>query len=332
MFPTGASSAASSSHSAALATVGSGPISRLGQLSYAASRIDEDNKAGQLPEALQGSRAGQSENALHPGNRANVVPIGPDGLAAVSHAEEGTQSLSVIPVQYGIASNDGMASAAFQNHVAANVQPKPAEMSQPLSAEAAVLTDAAAGSAAVGAPLQILEGTSQVAGVQQQPRTGLAVTAQPPGYSNADSSKSASGIILSPVSSAGHHDQSSTVSNADADAASSSGHVAAALGHPAAASGQQPQSQGPNVAPPQSSAQTCLHEAGVSQAHGQPQAAPGQPQSALGLPGAAPVGSQAEQRQLEEQEVLYNMTGQTGSLMYMAPEVFPIQLLKMITS
>ena len=30
---------------------------------------------------------------------------------------------------------------------------------------------------------------------------------------------------------------------------------------------------------------------------------------------------QAEQRNVEEQEVLYNMTGQTGSLMYMAPEV-----------
>ncbi len=33
-------------------------------------------------------------------------------------------------------------------------------------------------------------------------------------------------------------------------------------------------------------------------------------------------GGEAEQRSIEEQEVLYNMTGQTGSLMYMAPEVY----------
>lgn len=36
---------------------------------------------------------------------------------------------------------------------------------------------------------------------------------------------------------------------------------------------------------------------------------------------AALLGVEVEQRAVEEQEVLYNMTGQTGSLMYMAPEV-----------
>ncbi len=39
-------------------------------------------------------------------------------------------------------------------------------------------------------------------------------------------------------------------------------------------------------------------------------------------PQMAPPGGEAEQRKVEEQEVLYNMTGQTGSLMYMAPEVY----------
>ncbi|DBB17055.1 TPA: hypothetical protein ACH3X3_014146 [Trebouxia sp. C0006] len=38
-------------------------------------------------------------------------------------------------------------------------------------------------------------------------------------------------------------------------------------------------------------------------------------------PQMAPPGGEAEQRKVEEHEVLYNMTGQTGSLMYMAPEV-----------
>lgn len=38
---------------------------------------------------------------------------------------------------------------------------------------------------------------------------------------------------------------------------------------------------------------------------------------------ALPIG-EVEQRNLEEQEVLFNMTGQTGSLMYMAPEVISI--------
>lgn len=33
-------------------------------------------------------------------------------------------------------------------------------------------------------------------------------------------------------------------------------------------------------------------------------------------------GGEVEHRNIEEQEVLYNMTGQTGSLMYMAPEVY----------
>lgn len=40
-----------------------------------------------------------------------------------------------------------------------------------------------------------------------------------------------------------------------------------------------------------------------------------------GQPQMAPPGGEAEQRKVEEREVLYNMTGQTGSLMYMAPEV-----------
>ena len=44
--------------------------------------------------------------------------------------------------------------------------------------------------------------------------------------------------------------------------------------------------------------------------------APGQQPAAL-------LGIEVEQRSVEEQEVLYNMTGQTGSLMYMAPEVDP---------
>ncbi|KAL0021605.1 hypothetical protein WJX79_004187 [Trebouxia sp. C0005] len=36
---------------------------------------------------------------------------------------------------------------------------------------------------------------------------------------------------------------------------------------------------------------------------------------------SGPASGEVEQRKVEEQEVLYNMTGQTGSLMYMAPEV-----------
>ena len=43
---------------------------------------------------------------------------------------------------------------------------------------------------------------------------------------------------------------------------------------------------------------------------------------ALGQPQMAQPAGEAEQRKVEEQEVLYNMTGQTGSLMYMAPEVY----------
>ncbi len=46
------------------------------------------------------------------------------------------------------------------------------------------------------------------------------------------------------------------------------------------------------------------------------------PAQAQGQPQMAPPGGEAEQRKVEEQEVLYNMTGQTGSLMYMAPEVY----------
>ncbi len=46
------------------------------------------------------------------------------------------------------------------------------------------------------------------------------------------------------------------------------------------------------------------------------------PAQAQGQPQIAPPGGEAEQRKVEEQEVLYNMTGQTGSLMYMAPEVY----------
>ncbi|KAA6421992.1 MAG: dual specificity kinase splA-like [Trebouxia sp. A1-2] len=42
---------------------------------------------------------------------------------------------------------------------------------------------------------------------------------------------------------------------------------------------------------------------------------------AQGQPQMAQSGGEVEQRKVEEQEVLYNMTGQTGSLMYMAPEV-----------
>ncbi len=45
------------------------------------------------------------------------------------------------------------------------------------------------------------------------------------------------------------------------------------------------------------------------------------PAQAQGQPQMAQPGGEAEQRKAEEQEVLYNMTGQTGSLMYMAPEV-----------
>ncbi|KAL0045432.1 hypothetical protein WJX82_006390 [Trebouxia sp. C0006] len=45
------------------------------------------------------------------------------------------------------------------------------------------------------------------------------------------------------------------------------------------------------------------------------------PESAQRQPQMAPPGGEAEQRKVEEHEVLYNMTGQTGSLMYMAPEV-----------
>lgn len=43
---------------------------------------------------------------------------------------------------------------------------------------------------------------------------------------------------------------------------------------------------------------------------------------AQGQPQMAQSGGEVEQRKVEEQEVLYNMTGQTGSLMYMAPEVY----------
>ena len=324
VFPTGANSAASSSHSAALGAVGSGPISRLGQLSYAATHVEANNRAGQLPDALHGSKAGPSRNALDSGNRADVESNGPDSLAAISHAKNGRQGLSLISPQQGLGSNDETPGTSFESQVAAKVQPNPAAMSQPQSPETAVLTHAAAGSAAVEAPSQTWQGTSQDPGVQQQPQTGSAIVAQPPGCSNADSSKSASGIILCPVSSEGTQDQSGTASNAAADAANSSRHAAAALRHSATALEQQPQSQGLVVSPFQCSAPPALLEAGNAHAQGQPQAAPG-------LPAAAPAGSQAEQRQLEEQEVLYNMTGQTGSLMYMAPEV-TIQLLKTMAS
>ena len=46
------------------------------------------------------------------------------------------------------------------------------------------------------------------------------------------------------------------------------------------------------------------------------------PAQAQGQPQMTQPGGEAEQRKVEEQEVLYNMTGQTGSLMYMAPEVY----------
>ena len=51
------------------------------------------------------------------------------------------------------------------------------------------------------------------------------------------------------------------------------------------------------------------------------------PAQAQGQPRMARPDGEAEQRKVEEQEVLYNMTGQTGSLMYMAPEVYFVNLL-----
>lgn len=307
VFPSGVNSAASSSHPTSLAGGDSGPSSRLGRLSYAATNGSESVRTGQLPSAPEETGARHVHDAL---SRNRAGQVGPDDLAAVSHADGGRRGLLVISGHRVLEPNAvDMVTACSSKH-GTNGQKGVAEPCQLHLPEAASMTHAAGGNAAAGASLPNQEQTGHDSELQhhQHAQCGSAAMAQAPKLANADSAKSASGIILSPLSSRGHQGPSLTVSSPDSGAATVSGLIASTLEHPAAAIEQQSQSEGSSVQLPQVPGQTAFPGA---ETQGQPPAAPG---AALAL-------SQTEQRNVEEQEVLYNMTGQTGSLMYMAPEV-----------
>ena len=314
VFPTGVNSAASSSHCTSLATAGSQASSRLGKLSYAATSASEGDRAGQLQSAHQDTRAGHFHDARIAVDRAGQALAGPDGLAAVSHADGGKTGLT-IPLGRKILEPNAVQreNTACSTFHGANSQQEVAGLSQLQLPVASPMTQTAADTAATGAPLISQDPTCHGTEVQDQQQTQLAsaAMAQPPRPTNAESGKSASGVILSPVSSAGHQGHSDVVSTSESDAAGVSGQNGSAPEHPAAALRQQTQAGGSCVQLPLAPEQTALPGPDSAETLGQPEAAPG---TSLGM-------TQAEQRIVEEQEVLYNMTGQTGSLMYMAPEV-----------
>lgn len=306
VFPSGVNSAASSRHRA---NGGSGRTSRLGQLSHAATSESESEciETGHLP-----AGAGHLQTALYSRNRAGQAAVGPDDLAAVSRADGGKRGLLVISGQ-----------VALEPHALDMVTDATACSNQDGNATE---QQRAAQTSSLQLPSMDSAAHAAAGGGVQQYLSGSAVMAQPPRFADADSSKSSSGIILSTLSSAGH--SSSPVSSDDSDAAAgASGHLAAALGQPVTqpegsslqvpvAAGSAPEGMPQDVPQPHSElpfVQTAGAGAGPAEALRQPQAALG---TALSM-------SQAEQRNVEEQEVLYNMTGQTGSLMYMAPEVKP---------
>ena len=314
VFPTAVNSAASSGHHTSLAAGGLGGSSRPGQLSCAAANDSEGTRAGRLPNAQEETGAGRLQNALSSGNTAGRTPVGPDDLAAVSHADGRKRSLLVVPGRNLSESHDAEREVtACSDQYGANGQHGVAELSQLQLPDAASMTHAAAGSAATQASLHNQEGGCHDSELQHHQQTQSAAMAQPLRLANADSGKSASGVVLSPVSSAGHQGYPETVSSPESDAARASEQVGSDPGHSAAALGQQAQPEGSSLQEPLATDQTALSGAGPAKTQGQPEAAPG----------PAPSMSQAEQRNVEEQEVLYNMTGQTGSLMYMAPEVTP---------
>lgn len=325
-------SAASSRHHT---TGGSGPTSRLGQLSRAATSETEGVETGRLLlNAPNGAGAGRSQSVP---NRAGQAAIGPNDLAAVSHADGGNRSHSIVsgqgplkPHAVEMDTHMGMDTTACSNHDGDNADAhQRAAQTSPLQLPS---VDPAAHAADSAVSVETLansqeEHTCHGSELQhsQHSLSGSAIMAQLPRFAKADSGKSASEIILSPLSSAGRH--SETVSRAESDAARVSGHPDAALGQQAQpegsslqvplAVGSAPQGMPEDV--PQRAIELPLasEQTGAGPGAG-PAEAQGQPQAALGT---ALSMSQAEQRNVEEQEVLYNMTGQTGSLMYMAPEV-----------
>ena len=314
VFPSALNSAASSGRRSSLATVGSGASSRLGQLPYAATNDSEGARAGQFPSAQEETGAGRFQKAMSSRDRAGQAPVGPDDLAAVSHADGGKRGLLVVSGRKLLEPyNVEQEVTACSNPHGAGSQQEVAELSQLQLPDSAFMTHAAVETAATAASLHNEDRTCPGIELQHHQQTQSAPMAQPPRHANAGSGKSASGIVLSPVSSAGHQGCSETVSNAESGAARDSEEVVSAPEHSAAALGQQAQPEGTSLQLPLATEQTALPGADSAQTQGQPQAA--------SEPAAG--SSQAEQRNVEEQEVLYNMTGQTGSLMYMAPEVIP---------
>ena len=316
VFPTAVNSAASSGRRSSLAAGGSGASSRLGQLSDAATSDSEGARAGQSPSAREGTGAGRLQNALSTRNMAGQAPVGPDDLAGVSDADGGNRGLLGVSGQKLLephAVNQEV--TACSNHHGAGSRQGFAELSQLQLPDAAYRTHAAADIAATGASLHNQEGTRYGSELphHQQTQFASAAMVQSPAIANAESGKSASGVILSPLSSAGPEGHSETVSTSESGAARASEKAVSAPGQSAAALGHQAQPEGSSLQLPLATEQTALSGAKSAETQGQPQAAP---EPALAM-------SQAEQRNVEEQEVLYNMTGQTGSLMYMAPEVSP---------
>lgn len=314
VFPTAVNSAASSGRRSSLANGSSGASSRLGQLSHAGTSDSEGARAGQLPSAQEETGAGHFQHALGGRDRAGQAPVGPDDLAAVSHADGGKRGLLVISGQKLLephAVNKEV--TACSHHQGASSQQGVAELSQLQLPDAAYMTHAAADIAATEASLHSQEGTRYGSELphHQQTQFASAAMARPPTTANAESGNSASGVILSPLSSAGLQGHLVTVSTSESGATRASEKAVSAPGHSAAAVGQQ--AEGSSLQLPLATDQTASSGADSAETQGQPQAAP---EPALGT-------SQAEQRNVEEQEVLYNMTGQTGSLMYMAPEVVP---------
>lgn len=315
VFASGVNSAASSSHRTSLAVAGSQASSRLGKLSYAATNASEGSRTGQLPSAHQDTRAGRFHDAPSGRDRAGQALAGPADLAAVSHADGGKTG-QAIPLGGKILEPHAVQqkNTACSSVYGANSQPEVAGLSQLQPPLAAPMTQAAADVTAAVAPSMSQEPIRNGTEVQDQQQTQLAsaAMAQPPRHANAESGKSASGVILSQLSSAGHQSHhSDIVSTSESDAAGVSGQNCPAPEHPAAALGQQSQSGASSLQAPLAPEETALPGPAYAVTLGQPEAAPG---TSLGM-------SQAEQRVVEEQEVLYNMTGQTGSLMYMAPEV-----------
>ena len=333
VFPSRNNSAASSSHRTA---GGSGPISRLGQLSYAATSESEACKTGHLLlHAQDPSGAGHLQTVLDGGSRAGRTAAGPADLAAVSHAEGGKRGLVVLSdsgVSEPLAVHHDMDATACssQDETAPEqqraAQTRPFQLRRIHSGAHAAADGGITVGTTVGNTLDHSQECRCYGAEPPQPQhnlSGSAIMAQPPRFANADSGKSASGIILSPLSSAGR--QSDSVNSADSDSVRLSGHLAAALAQPMTspersglpvplAAGAASQGNPQDVPQPVSEVpleQTAGTGAGPAEAQRQPQTAP---ETILN-------SSQAEQRNVEEQEVLYNMTGQTGSLMYMAPEV-----------